>query len=113
MTELLIRFVVGGLFVSVFAIIGDLFKPKSFAGILGAAPSVALATLTLTVVKEGSYYAGIEARSMLAGAFALFAYASVVSWIMMHRKIKAMWVTICTMPVWFLVALGIWGLWLK
>jgi len=31
--------------VSAFAVIGDLFKPKSFGGLFGAAPSVALATL--------------------------------------------------------------------
>jgi hypothetical protein len=41
--ELFIRFVVGGTVVSFFAVLGDLLKPKSFAGLLGAAPSVALA----------------------------------------------------------------------
>jgi Protein of unknown function (DUF3147) len=53
MIQILVRFVVGGLVVSAFAIIGDLLKPKSFAGLFGAAPSVALATLSLTVAKEG------------------------------------------------------------
>lgn len=42
MTEVCIRFTVGGLFVSVFALVGDVLKPKSFAGLFGAAPSVAL-----------------------------------------------------------------------
>ena len=113
MTELLIRFFVGGLVVSVFALIGELLKPKSFAGLFGAAPSVALATLSLTASKEGAHYAGIEARSMMAGALAFFVYASLVSWVMMHRNAKAMRVTLFTMPVWFLVAFGVWGLWLK
>ena len=49
MSQILIRFLVGGAVVSVFALIGDLVKPKSFAGLFGAAPSVALATLGLTV----------------------------------------------------------------
>ena len=44
MKELLVRFVIGGLAVSSFAVVGDIFKPKSFAGLFGAAPSVALAT---------------------------------------------------------------------
>jgi hypothetical protein len=44
MKELFIGFVVGGTLVSFFAVLGDLLKPKSFAGLLGAAPSVALAT---------------------------------------------------------------------
>ena len=103
----------GGLVVSVFAIIGDLLKPKSFAGLFGAAPSVALASLGLTLASKGGDYAAIEARSMMAGALAFFVYASLVSWMMMHRRIKAIWTTMCTIPLWFLVALGIWGLWLK
>jgi hypothetical protein len=45
MTEYMVRFIVGGLLVSLFAIIGDVVRPKSFAGLFGAAPSVTLATL--------------------------------------------------------------------
>ncbi len=45
MKEILLRFVIGGIVVSTFAILADLFKPKSFPiGLFGAAPSVALAT---------------------------------------------------------------------
>jgi len=47
----------------VFAVLGDLFKPKTFAGLFGAAPSVALATLVLTISQKGKLYASIEARS--------------------------------------------------
>ena len=32
MTEYVLRFIAGGLFVSLFAIIGDVVRPKSFAG---------------------------------------------------------------------------------
>ena len=88
MTQILIRFLVGGAVVSVFAVIGDLLKPKSFAGLFGAAPSVALATLGLTIVAEGRSYASIEARSMIAGSVAFFAYASVVSLVMMKYNIE-------------------------
>ena len=42
MTEYLIRFLVGGVVVSAFSMLGDLLRPKSFAGLFGAAPSVAL-----------------------------------------------------------------------
>jgi hypothetical protein len=45
MTEYMVRFIVGGFLVSLFAIIGDVVRPKSFAGLFGAAPSIALATL--------------------------------------------------------------------
>ena len=53
MGELIYRFIIGGIVVSLFAIIGDVLKPKSFAGLFGAAPSVALATLSLTVLRNG------------------------------------------------------------
>jgi len=72
MKDIVIRFVIGGVVVSAFAVLGELFKPKSFAGIFGAAPSVALATLSLTVAKDGRGYAAIEARSMILGAVAFF-----------------------------------------
>ena len=39
--------------VSLFAVAGDVLRPKSFAGLFGAAPSVALATLTLAFWKHG------------------------------------------------------------
>ncbi len=113
MTQILVRFLVGGAVVSAFAAIGDVLKPKSFAGLFGAAPSVALATLGLTLLAEGGSYTAIEGRSMIAGAAALFAYASVVSWIMMRYKLKALMVTICSIPLWFSVAFGTWYLCIK
>ena len=113
MSQILIRFLVGGAVVSVFSLIGDVLKPKTFAGLFGAAPSVALATLGLTVAAEGATFAATEARSMMAGAIAFLAYASWVSWIMMRYKLKALWVTICSIPLWFGVAFGLWHIWLK
>ena len=101
MKEILIRFVVGGFVVSAFAVLGDLFKPKSFAGLFGAAPSVALATLALVLGKEGHAYAAIEARSMVAGAIALFVYASWVSWLMVRHKLPGLRATLLSMPLWF------------
>jgi Protein of unknown function (DUF3147) len=108
MSQLLIRLVVGGLVVSVFACIGDVLKPKSFAGLFGAAPSVALATLGLTVAKDGAAYAATEARSMMAGSIAFLVYASFVSWVLMRYKHKALWVTIGSMSIWLSVSFGLW-----
>jgi hypothetical protein len=39
-TEILLRVIVGGLAVSAFSLLGDVLKPKTFAGLFGAAPSV-------------------------------------------------------------------------
>jgi hypothetical protein len=113
MIQILIRFLIGGVVVSVFSLIGDLFKPKSFGGLFGAAPSVALATLGLTIATQGAAYAATEAFSMQAGAIALFAYTACVSWVMMRYESKALWVTIFSMPVWIVVAFGLWGVWLR
>ena len=66
MAQLMFRFLVGGLIVSLFATLGDVLKPKSFAGLFGAAPSVGLATLALTVMADGKSFASTEARSMAA-----------------------------------------------
>jgi len=110
--ELLFRFLIGGTLVSVFAIIGDLFKPKSFAGLFGAAPSVALATLGLAIVRDGPSYAAIEARSMIAGAVAFFVYAYCVSWLMMRHKVRALVATSVCMLMWVVVAFGLWCIWL-
>ena len=113
MFEYLFRFIAGGIAVSAFAALGDALRPKSFAGLFGAAPSVALATLGLTAASEGVPYAATEARSMVAGAVAFFAYASFVSWVMVHYKRKALFVTVCSIPLWLGVAFGLWYLWLK
>jgi hypothetical protein len=107
MSQILARFITGGFIVSAFAIIGDVLKPKSFAGLFGAAPSVALATLAMTIVSDGPLYAAIEGRSMMVGALAFLIYASLVSRIMMRYKFRAILVTLCLIPVWLSVAVGV------
>src|SRR5580698_6778744 len=100
MIQSLIRFVAGGAMVSAFAVIGDILKPKSFAGLFGAAPSVALATLALTIVTNGKAYAVLEARSMIVGACAFFIYASFCMRVMAKLAIRATSVTIAGLAVW-------------
>ena len=107
MSQILLRFIIGGMIVSAFAMIGDVLKPKSFAGLFGAAPSVALATLALTLVSDGPSYAATEARSMMVGAVAFLIYASLVSRMMMRYKIRAIVITLCSIPVWLGVAGGV------
>ena len=113
MKDILIRFLIGGTVVSTFATMGDLFKPKSFAGLFGAAPAVALATLTLTVSTQGDAYAATESRSMIAGAIGFFFYASCVSWFLMRYHRKVLLVALATIPVWFAAAFGLWQVWLR
>ncbi|MGA9307810.1 MAG: DUF3147 family protein [Candidatus Sulfotelmatobacter sp.] len=113
MTQLIFRFVFGGFIVSLFAALGDALKPKSFAGLFGAAPSVALATLGLTIVSEGAIYAATEARSMIAGAVGFCLYALVCSRLMMRERIHAIWATSSALIVWIICSLGLWALVLR
>src|ERR1700751_1765953 len=113
MTELLLRFIIGGVVVSLFPALGDIFRPKTFAGLFGAAPSIALATLGLTIHKSGKFYAALETRSMLAGAIALAAYAATVSWVMMRYKPPALATTLTSLPIWFVVSFTLWALCLR
>ncbi|MCU1271874.1 MAG: hypothetical protein JWN74_3168 [Acidobacteriaceae bacterium] len=108
MTDIIVRFFIGGLIVSVFSLISDLLKPKTFAGLFGAAPSVALATLGLTVLKNGKQYAAVEARSMILGAIALLVYAAAVSYVLLRFKLSALPVTIMKVFLWLGVATGLW-----
>jgi uncharacterized membrane protein (GlpM family) len=99
--ELAFRFIIGGVVVSLFAVFGDVFKPKSFAGLFGAAPSIAIATLGLAAVAHGSAYAATESRSMVIGAIAFLIYALACMWFMAKRRLPA--AVVC------LVALVVWG----
>ena len=107
MQEILLRVVLGGTVVSVFAALGDIVKPKSFAGLFGAAPSVALATLALTVKQNGTAFATIEGRSMILGALAFFAYAQLVSHLMIQKKWAALPSTGLALLVWLGAAFGL------
>lgn len=107
MGEALIRFMIGGLLVSAFAVLGDSLKPKSFAGLFGAAPSVALATLLLTVHTQGAAFAATEAGSMIFGAIAFFVYACAVCYVIMRFKLPASLVAPAFLIVWLAVAFGL------
>lgn len=108
MGETLIRFCLGGLIVSVFALISDLLKPKTFAGLFGAAPSVALASLGLTVLREGSKTASIEARSMIIGAVALLLYAFAAGYTILRFRLPALPIALSFLLVWLGAAMGLW-----
>jgi len=107
MTELVLRFLIGGTLVSLFSLLGECFRPKSFGGLFSAAPSIALATLLLTLHQQGRLYAALEARSMVLGSFAFLAYASAVSWVLHHRRPPTLRTAILLLPVWLGVSLGL------
>jgi hypothetical protein len=89
--ELFVRFLLGGVVVSSFAAAGELFKPKTFSGLFGAAPSVAIASLALAYSQHGATYVATEARAMILGSVAMLLY-SIACVALLRRK---------SVPVWF------------
>lgn len=106
MMDLLWRFLLGGTLVSLFALIGDIVRPKRFAGLFGAAPSVALATLGLTVLKDGAHVASLEARSMILTSVGFIVYAHVVQRILASGRRSAWAVTLGGLMIWGVGALA-------
>lgn len=104
--EYIIRFLLGGVVVSAFALLGDVLRPKSFAGLFGAAPSVALATLGITLLTKGGQYAAVEGRSMIIGSLALAAYSFLVCQLLIRFRSTALAASVPAVIAWLAVALG-------
>ena len=108
MTEYVVRFLVGGVVVSAFAMLGDVLRPKSFAGLFGAAPSVALATLGIAVYQHGADYAALQSQAMMAGAIALAVYSVVVCHLLVRaRAASRCRLRLLSLVVWLIVAFGL------
>jgi hypothetical protein len=107
--ELIVRFAIGGLLVSAFAVLGDLLRPKTFAGVFGAAPSIALASLGLAFISKGADYAGLTAVPMVLGAVAILSYSLVVGRLLLRGMHPTLVVTAAGLVVWFGVAFGLWA----
>ncbi len=107
MLEYVLRFLAGGIAVSAFAALGDTLRPKSFAGLFGAAPSIALATLLITLSQKGASYVAIEGHSMIVGALALAAYSWVVCVLLKKLSLSSWIASIAALGVWFAAAFGL------
>lgn len=108
--ELTIRFVVGGAIVSLFSLLGEVFSPKTFAGIFGAAPSVAIATLAIALTKEGAAYARVEGVSMLFACPALLVYAQACVVIASKKSLPVWLGALAAYLIWGAVAYAAWRL---
>jgi hypothetical protein len=109
MKDFIVRFLLGGLLVSVFALMGDMFQPKRFAGFAGAAPSVALASLALAYSQHGASYVALEARSMVLGTIAFLVYATACVTIARQRRIPIGLGAALAWAVWLIVAIVEWA----
>jgi Protein of unknown function (DUF3147) len=107
MLEYGLRFLAGGIAVSAFAALGDSLRPKSFAGLFGAAPSIALATLLITLSQKSAPFVAMEGRSMIVGPLALAAYSWTVCVLLKKFLLSSWTATMAALVVWFSIALGV------
>jgi hypothetical protein len=107
MTEYVVRFLVGGAVVSAFAMLGDILRPKSFAGLFGAAPSVALATLGIAIYQHGAGYAALQGQTMAPGAIALVVSSVLVCHLLVRARLRALPATLLSLIMWLLVAFAL------
>jgi len=103
---LLWRFLLGGAMVSLFALLGDVVRPKRIAGIFGGAPSVALATLALTVAKSDALTASLEARSMILSSLGFVLYVYIAQRVLARGRWSPLLISLTGLGVWGLTAVA-------
>jgi uncharacterized membrane protein (GlpM family) len=108
---LVAKALIGGIVVVAFAAMGELLRPRGLAGILAAAPSVALASLAVTSATTGTGSATAQATAMVAGAAALFVFCLVG--IESVRRLGALRGSIAATMPWLAVAIGLWAVVLR
>lgn len=108
---LALKALAGGTLVAAFAVLGERIRPQGLAGLLAAAPSVALASLAVTALTEGTHDAIAAATGMLVGAAAL-GVASLVA-VDTVRRFGALRGSILSLTAWALTAAVLFGVTLR
>ncbi len=96
---------IGGLAVVAFSLVAEAGRPKRFAGPFAAAPSVAVASLAVTVLSKGAKGAVPYAEGMLIGAAGMLAYCLVSLYLI--DRLHALIGSILSWAAWFIVAGGL------
>ncbi|GAC1655881.1 MAG: hypothetical protein NVS9B1_09990 [Candidatus Dormibacteraceae bacterium] len=96
-----LKVLAGGTGVVLFSLIGQVLKPKSFAGVFAAAPAVALASLLVTTVAVSPAQAMLNARGMIIGAVGMVACCAVAA--VGVRRLGAVWGSAVSWAAWALV----------
>jgi hypothetical protein len=108
MSQILVRFLIGGMVVSAFAILADMLKPKSFAGLFGAAPSVALATPGSHRRQRRSPVCRARGALHDSGSHRIFCVRLPGESIMTRYRLKSVLVALCSIPLWAGMAFAVW-----
>jgi hypothetical protein len=96
-----LRGVAGGLGVLGFAAIGEAVRPKAFAGLFAAGPSVAVASLLVAALAEGSRRASTSSLGMIIGAVGMVVCCLVAVWLI--PKLRALKATVVAGLAWLVV----------
>jgi hypothetical protein len=102
---LALRALAGGSLVVVFALVSEMVKPKTFAGLFAAAPSVAVASLAITVIADGSAKARQASIGMAAGAVGMAACCALDAAVI--PRLQALRGSLVATAGWAVVALGL------
>jgi uncharacterized membrane protein (GlpM family) len=92
----------GGALVVAFAVLSEMLKPKRFAGLLGAAPAVAIAGLAITVLSKGAHDARDASTGMLAGCAGMVVCAAVA--VEALKRMRPLAAALCAVGSWVVVA---------
>src|ERR1700716_2878900 len=101
----LLRALIGGVAVVAFSLLGTAAHPKRFAGLFAGAPSVAIASLAVTVVLKGPAAAVPYAQGMLIGSAGMLAYCLVSLYLI--ERLHALLGSILAWLAWLVVAGGL------
>jgi uncharacterized membrane protein (GlpM family) len=102
--SVLVKAIAGGSLVVVFAVIGSVLRPRWLAGLFGAAPSIAIAGLVVTVADSSIVQADRAAEGMIVGAIAFVFYAGLARLIL--NRCRAVAATALATLSWIAVAVG-------
>ncbi len=109
--SLALKALVGGALVVVFSLVGESIRPRRLAGVTSAAPSIALASLAITLVASGVASARSLSLGMIAGAIALTAWCLVGATLV--RRFGALKGSAGATGVWCVVAFALWAVALR
>jgi hypothetical protein len=102
---IVLRGLAGGALVVLFALLAEVLSPKAFAGLFSAAPSVAFASLALTIGFENVAKARTEATGMVLGGIGMV--ASCVFATVAIPRLKAVWGSLAAWVTWAMISLGL------
>jgi hypothetical protein len=105
MAVLAVRALAGGTLVVLFALIGEVVKPKAFSGLFSAAPSVAIASLIVTLMADDAQHARQASTGMVVGAVGMTACCVVAA--VAIPRVRAAWGSLMAWMAWAAISLGL------